>query len=151
MLPARVRLFDVLWCVVKQDVSFAPRRSTVSPLLGGVLGLMFPFVLVVAALSVGFRSAGDMGDFAASLAGAVLFLIAAPTAWALSFPFIDVTRFTVFVFGVVTSVPIWFFVGRGLALRSPGWMEWLRGYAILCVSWTSINILLFGVVAAIVG
>jgi hypothetical protein len=112
---------------------------------------MFPFVLIVAALSVGFRSGGDMGDFAASLAGAVLFLIAAPTAWVLSFPFIDVTRFTVFVFGLVTSVPIWYFVGRALAIRSPGWMEWLRAYGILCVSWTSINILLFGVVAAIVG
>jgi hypothetical protein len=119
-------------------------------MLGGVLGLMFPFVLVVAALSVGFRSGGDMGDFAASLAGAVLFLIAAPTAWALAFPFIDVTRFTVFVFGVVTSVPIWYLIGRGLGFRSSDWIEWLRAYGILCVSWTAINLLLFGVVAAMV-
>jgi len=120
---------------VKRDVSFAPRRSTVAPILGGIVGLMYPFVLVVAALSVGFRAGGDMGDFAASLAGALLFLIAAPTAWALSFPFIDVTRFTVFVFGIVTSVPIWYFAGRGIATRS----------------WTASNLVLFGVIAAIVG
>jgi hypothetical protein len=112
---------------------------------------MYPFVLVVAALSVGFRSGGDMGDFAASLAGAVLFLIAAPTAWALSFAFIDVTRFTVFVFGIVTSMPIWYFAGRGIAAQSSEWIKWLQTYGILCVVWTAINLVLFGVVAAIVG
>ena len=136
---------------MKRDVSFAPRRGTVLPFLGGVLGLMYPFVLVVAALSVGFRSGGDMGDFAASLAGAVLFLIAAPTAWTLSFPFVDVTRFTVFVFGTVTSVPIWFLVGRFIANRSSEWTRWLSTYGIVCVVWTAINLFLFGVVAAIIG
>lgn len=135
---------------MRKDVSFAPRRTTVAPALGGTLGLMYPFVLVVAALSVGFRSGGDMGDFAASLAGAVLFLIAAPTAWALSFAFIDVTRFTVFVFGIVTSVPIWYLAGRSIATRSSEWVEWLRSYGVLCVSWTAVNLVLFGIVAAII-
>ncbi len=136
---------------MNHDVSFAPRRTTVAPVIGGLLGLMFPFVRVVAALSVGFRSGGNMGDFAASLAGAVLFLVAAPTAWVLAFPFIDVTRFTVFVFGVVTSVPIWFLIGRGIATRSKHWIDWLRAYGILCVVWTSFNLVLIGVIAALVG
>lgn len=136
---------------MNHDVSFAPRSTTVPSVAGGLLGLMFPFVLIVAALSVGFRSGGDMGDFAASLAGAVLYLVAAPTAWALAFPFIDVTRFTVFVFGIVTSVPIWFLVGRSIALRSAHWISWLRSYGILCVAWTSFNLLLFGVIAALFG
>lgn len=132
-------------------MSFAPHRSTVSLLLGGTLGLMFPFVLVVAALSVGFRSGGDMDQFAASLAGAVLFLIAAPTAWVLSFSFIDVTRFTVFVFGILTSVPLWYLAGRVIATRSTEWIEWLRVYGITCVVWTALNLVLFGLIAALVG
>ena len=136
---------------MNHDVSFAPRRTTVAPVLGGILGLMFPFVLIVAALSVGFRSGGDMSDFAASLAGAVLFLVAAPTAWVLAFPFIDVSRFTVFVFGIVTSLPMWFLVGRGIAARSGDWISWLRVYGIVCVGWTSLNLLLFGFIAALMG
>ena len=92
-----------------------------------------------------------MNQFAASLAGAVLFLIAAPTAWVLSFSFIDVTRFTVFVFGVSTSVPIWYLTGRVIATRSDNWIEWLRMYGITCVAWAAFNLVLFGVIAAVVG
>lgn len=132
-------------------MSFARRRQNVAPGLGGVLGLMFPFVLVVAALSVGFRSGGDMGDFAASIAGAVLLLIALPTAWVLSFPFIDVTRFTVLVFGIATSAPIWYIVGSVIARRSGMWRTWLRSYGVFCVAWSAVNLVLLGVVAAIVG
>jgi hypothetical protein len=112
---------------------------------------MFPFVLVVAALSVGFRAGGDMGDFAASLAGAVLFLIAAPTAWVLAFPFIEVTRFTVFAFGIVSSSVLWFLLGRVIAGQSADWIQWLRIYGIACVIWTSLNLVMFGIVASIVG
>lgn len=92
-----------------------------------------------------------MGDFAASLAGAVLFLVAAPTTWVLSFPFIDVTRFTVLLFGVATSLPLWFLVGRVVAVRALTWLQWLGTYGILCVGWTATNLVLFGVVATIVG
>jgi hypothetical protein len=112
---------------------------------------MFPLVLVVAALSVGFRAGGDMGDFAASLAGAVLFLIAAPTAWVLAFPFIEVTRFTVFAFGIVSSSVLWFLLGRVIASQSTDWIQWLRIYGTSCVIWTSINLLIFGIVASIIG
>lgn len=92
-----------------------------------------------------------MGDFAASLAGAVLFLIAAPTAWVLAFPFIDVTRFTVFAFGIASSVFLWFLVGRAIAGQSSDWTQWLRRYGITCVAWTGFNLVAFGVVASIVG
>jgi mannitol-specific phosphotransferase system IIBC component len=119
--------------------------------LAGFLGLMFPFILVVAALSVGFRAGGGMGDFAASLVGAVLFLIAAPTAWVLAFPFIDVTRFTVFAFGIVSSAALWYLVGRVIARQSSNWIQWLRRYGIVCVAWTGFNLVVFGIVASIVG
>lgn len=133
---------------VRQDVSFTPRGRTVSPVLGGILGLMYPFVLVVAALSVGFRAGGDMGEFAASIVGAALFLVAAPTAWILSFPFIEVSRFFVFVFGIVTCAPLWYLAAAAIARRSADWLQWLRSYGLACVAWTATNLILFGVIAS---
>lgn len=135
---------------MKREVSFAPKRQTVSPVLGGAVGLVFPAVLIMFGLSTGFRSGGDMADFAATIAGTVLFLIAAPTAWVLAFPFIDVTRFTVIVFGIVTSAPLWWLLGVALARASETWLDWIRRYAVFSVSWLVVNIIAMAVVAAIV-
>lgn len=90
-----------------------------------------------------------MGDFAASIAAAVLFVVAAPTAWVLAFSFIEMSRFGVLAFGVLTSFPLWFIVGRLLAARSEQWIHWFRTYAMLCVVWTAANLVLFGIVAAL--
>jgi hypothetical protein len=106
-------------------------------------------ILVGATLSVGFRQGGDMGNFAASLAGSVLFLVAAPTAWIMSFSFIDVTRFTILVFGVVTSFPLWFLVGSGLARGSSRWTTWMLRYMVVSIAWTAFNLLVFAVVASL--
>ena len=92
-----------------------------------------------------------MGEFAATLAGTVLFLIAAPTAWVLSFDFIDVTRFTVLVFGIVTSLPIWYVMGVSIARASDQWWAWMRRYATVCVAWTALNVFGIAIVAAIAG
>jgi hypothetical protein len=121
----------------------------VSPLVGGLVGLSYPTILVGAALSVGFRQGGDMGEFAASLAGSILFLVAAPTAWVMSFSFIDVTRFTILVFGVVTSFPLWFLVGSGLARGASTWASWGLRYVVASISWTAFNIFVFAVVATL--
>ena len=112
--------------------------------------MVFPAMLVMIGLSTGFRSGGDMADFAATIAGTVLFLIAAPTAWVLSFPFIDVTRFTVIVFGIVTSAPLWWLLGVAFARASETWLDWVRRYAVFSISWLVINIIAMAVVAAIV-
>ena len=132
-----------------KDVTFAPRRNTVSPIVGGLFGLVYPTILVGAALSVGFRQGGDMGEFAAALAASVMFLVAAPTAWVMSFSFIDVTRFTILVFGVATSFPIWFLLGSGLARGTARWATWTLRYGVVCISWTAFNLLVFGVVASV--
>jgi hypothetical protein len=136
---------------VKGDVSFAPQRRTVSVVLGGILGFTYPAVLIVLSLSVGFRRGGEMADFAATLAGTVLFLVAAPTAWVLSFSFIEVTRFTVLVFGIVTSAPLWYLLGSGLARRAEDWFAWVRRYTFVCIGWTASNLVVFGVIAALAG
>ena len=135
---------------VKREVSFAAKRQTVSPVLGGAAGLVFPAVLVAFGLSTGFRSGGDMADFAATIAGAILFLVAAPTAWVLSFPFIDVTRFAVIVFGIATSAPLWWLLGVAIARRSESWLAWLRRYGAFAVGWLVLNIAIMAAVAVVI-
>lgn len=136
---------------MKRDVSFAPRRQTVSPILGGALALTFPTVIGLIALSVGFRDGGDMGDFAGSIAATLLLLIAAPTAWVLSFPFIDVTRFTVITFGIITSTPLWWLAGVAIARTVEHWVSWATRYITLSVAWFVTNIVVIALVASIVG
>lgn len=142
---------EVRFVIVQEEVSFAPRKRSVPPISGGVLALTYPSILVIVALSVGFRRGGDMTEFAATLAATVLFLIAAPTSWVLSFSFIDVTRFTVLVFGIVTSSPLWYILGVAVARRSPDWITWIRRYSVACVVWSSVNLIGFGIVAAVAG
>ena len=134
--------------VVRSEVSFAPGQRQISPIIGGLLALTYPLVLVTVSLSVGFRRGGDMGEFAATVLATILFLIAAPTSWIFAFPFIDVTRFTVLVFGVLTSIPVWYLMGVALARRAEDWPRWLRSYAVVCVTWTAMNLVVVGVVAA---
>jgi len=114
-----------------------------------VAGLGFPGLLVVIALSVGFRQAGGPSDLAASFLGALLFLVAAPTAWLFAFPFIEVTRFTVISVGVVTSAVLWYLTGRAIAERSRSWGAWMRKYTTVCVLWTSATLAFFAVLASL--
>ena len=133
-----------------RDISFKTRVRSVPPISGGIAALGYPLVLVTVSLGAGFRQGGDMSAFAATLAATVLFLIAAPTAWVLSFDFIDVTRFTVLAFGIITSAPIWWVVGVAIARRSVKWVEWLRRYTLVCVLWTATNLVVIGLVATLV-
>jgi hypothetical protein len=101
------------------------------------------------AMSVGFRQAGGPSDIAGSFLGALLFLVAAPTAWVFAFPFIEVTRFTVIAVGVVTSAIAWYLIGRALAERSMSWAVWLGRYATVCLVWTAVTLALFAVLASL--
>lgn len=133
---------------MKRFVSFAPKSQTISPLAGGLFGVSYPLFLSIVSLSVGFRRAGDLGDFAATLAASVIFLVAAPTAWVLSFSFIDVTRFTVIVFGITTSFPIWYLFGVALARSADDWLVWIRRYIAISLAWTALSLLLIAVIAS---
>lgn len=92
-----------------------------------------------------------MGDFAGSIAATLLFLIAAPTAWVLSFPFIDVTRFTVITFGIITSAPLWWLLGVAVARAAERWTTWATRYFTLSVAWFVANIITIAVIASLVG
>ena len=122
-----------------------------SPIWGGIAALAYPTLLTVIALGVGFREGGGVGEFAASLAATVLFLIAAPTAWVFAFPFIDVTRFTVIVAGIVTSAPLWYISGVAVFRSVGDWAAWFRRYVVSCVMWTAANLVLLGVIAGLAG
>jgi len=131
------------------NVSFAPRRSTVGRTAAGLLALSYPLVMVVMALAVGSARAGDLQDFAASFVAAVMLVIALPTTWFLSFDFIEVTRTTVVLFGLVTSLPLWYVVGTSLAVRVETWGRWIQFYVTFAIAWTLANLLILAIVGAL--
>lgn len=132
-------------------VSFAPRRTTVGRTAAGLMALSYPIVMVVMALAVGPREAGDLQDVALSFIAAVMLVIALPTSWFLSFDFIDVSRTTVAIFGAVTSLPLWYLLGTALAVRSETWGRWLRRYVTIALVWTLANLGVLAVVAMLTG
>lgn len=131
------------------NVSFAPRRSSIGRTTAGLVALGYPLLMVVMALAVGSRQPGDLQDFAASFVAAVMVVIALPTTWFLSFDFIVVSRMTVVVFGLVTSLPLWYLLGTSLAVRSETWSYWFRNYVTVAMGWTLLNLLILAVVGAL--
>ena len=123
-----------------RHVSFTRPRAAVARRAGGIAGLVYPTVLVALALDVGFRHGGDMGEIATSFLGTLLFLTAAPTAWIFAIDFIDVSRFTVLLAGVLSSFPLWWLLGARLADGAPNWLAWLRRYATALLVWTSLHL-----------
>ena len=130
-------------------VSFAARRTTVGRTTAGLLALSYPVLMVVMALAVGSREPGDLQDLASSFIAAVMLVIALPTSWFLSFDFVDVSRTTVVIFGVVTSLPLWYVLGTALAVRSETWRSWIRRYATIALGWTLVNLALMAIVSAL--
>jgi hypothetical protein len=128
-------------------VSFAPRRTTVGRTTAGLMALSYPILMMVLALAVGFREAGEIQDIASSFIAALMVVIALPTTWFLSFDFIEVSRITVVIFGAVTSLPLWYVLGTALAVRSETWGRWLRSYATVALLWTLTNLAVLAVVS----
>ena len=131
------------------NVSFAPRRSSIGRTTAGLVALGYPLLMVVMALAVGSRQPGDLQDFAASFVAAVMLVIALPTTWFMSFDFVVVSRTTVVVFGLVTSLPLWYLVGTALAVRSETWAHWFRNYITAAISWTLMNLLILSLIGAL--
>jgi hypothetical protein len=91
-----------------------------------------------------------VAEFGASFAAAVMFLVAAPTAWVFAIDFIEAERFTVLLFGIVTSLPLWAIAGAALATFAESWRRWTLRYVALCAVWTTLYVLVIGAVAAVV-
>ena len=114
-----------------------------------MLALTVPLLLMGLAIGVGFRQAGGETEFGASFAAAVMFLVAAPTAWVFAIDFIEAERFTVMLIGAATSLPLWALAGWTLARFSTNWRQWTIRYFALCAAWLTFYILVLGLIAAL--
>ena len=132
-------------------IEFGERKPNLPRGLGGIAGLLYPSMLVALGIGVEFTSSGGLRGFSTAYMGTLLFLIAAPTSWIFAIDFIEAGRFTVVAFGVLTSFPLWYLVGAGVAGRSRQWVEWAGRYLTLAAVWSVATLLLMGVAAAIAG
>lgn len=131
------------------NVSFARRRATVGRTTAGLSALSYPLVMVVMALAVGQHEAGDLQAVALSFIAALMLVIALPTSWFLSFDFVDVSRTTVVMFGLATSLPLWYVLGTALAARSETWVKWVSYYVAVALAWTLTNLAILAVVSTL--
>ena len=131
------------------QIEFGERKQSLPGGLGGLVGLVYPSVLVGLALSVEFATSGGIRGFGTAYLGGLVFVIAAPTAWLFAIDFIEAGRFTVIAFGVLTSFPIWFFVGAALARGSRNWMEWSGRYLTVAAIWSVVSLLVVAIVGSL--
>jgi hypothetical protein len=123
----------------------------VSRSIGGLAAFAYPLALTALALSVGFNRVGDMTDIAASLLATMVFLVAAPTAWIFTVDFIEAGRLLVVASALATSLPLWYLAGSRLAYFADNWGTWLQRYAVMCVVWNVVNVVLIVVIGSITG
>ena len=134
---------------VSAQIEFGERKQQLPANLGGIAGLVYPSALVAMALGVQFTSSGGLRGFGSAYMGALLFLLAAPTAWLFAIDFIEAGRFTVIAFGIVTSFPLWYLIGAGLAGGSRQWLEWAGRYVAVAATWTVLMLLIVGIAGTI--
>ena len=113
--------------------------------------MTFPVFLVGLAIQTGFGDGGDVSDLHTSFLGALLLLIAEPTAWLFSFDFVEAGRFTILFVGALTSFPLWYMTGSALAARRERWRSWVQSYSVGCIGWTALNLVGFFVLASLAG
>ncbi len=101
------------------------------------------------ALGVEFTTSGGLRGFGTAYLGALMFVIAAPTAWLFAIDFIEAGRFTVIAFGVATSFPFWFLIGMGLASVSRHWVSWAGRYLAIAATWSVASLLVVGIIGSI--
>lgn len=133
---------------MSQGISFVTKQGLHRG-RAAVLALTVPLVLISLAIGVGFRQGGGEAEFGASFAAAVMFLVAAPTAWVFAIDFIEAERFTVMLIGALTSLPLWALAGWGLARISTSWRQWVIRYFALCAAWLTLYVLAIGVIAGL--
>lgn len=133
---------------MSQGISFVTKQGLQRG-RAATLALTYPLVLIGLAIGVGFRQGGGVAEFGASFAAAVMFLVAAPTAWVFAIDFIEAERFTVMLFGALTSLPLWAIAGAGLARFCTHWQQWAVRYFALCATWTTLYVVVIGLIASV--
>jgi hypothetical protein len=126
--------------------SFAPRHNLPAG-RGGFLALTWPLITIALALGSMRGSLTGLTDPSTPVVAGLLFLIAVPTTWV--FAWLQLDAVVAVVLGLVTSLPIWFFVGGRLAALSPTWGVYWRRYIMMAIGWAVLAIVLLAVVATI--
>lgn len=132
-----------------QSNSFRDQRVGVDAFWGGTQALIVPLLVVSLALGRGFNSSGPVGDTSTSHLGALVFLLVVPTAWVFAIEFIEASRLTVVVVGLVTSLPLWWWLGVRLTARASTWAVWWLRFATALLVWISTVVVIFAVVGSV--
>lgn len=96
--------------------------------LAALIAPSFVGVVAVALIAVG-GSGDDLADLANVVAGLALLVVAAPTTWLVVILPVDLPGWGVVAFGLLTSLPLWFWFGAAQAKRSATWRIWTLRYA----------------------
>ena len=134
--------------LVVGDLSFRARGG-LQRVPGGIAAWSFPLLMTVIALGVDFRAAGGEEGIASGVLAAVLFLMAAPTAWLFTIDFIEAGRLTVVLSSLITSLPLWFLLGSRLAATAPSWGHFVGRYLRVCVLTAVATVLVVYVVGSL--
>ncbi len=126
--------------------SFAPRHA-LSTGRGGLFALTWPLITILLALGSMRGAVEGLSDPSTSAVAGLLFLMALPTTWL--FTALDLGARTSVVLGVVTGLPLWFFVGGRLAATARSWGTWWRRYLVVVFVWAVLAIVILAVVASI--
>jgi hypothetical protein len=132
---------------VSRQFSFASRRGGLPTGRGGLFALSWPLVTVVLALGSMRGDITGLTDPATPLVAGLLFLLAAPTTWL--FALAKLAPVVTVVLGVVTSFPLWFYLGSRLASASWSWGEWWRRYVAWAIGWAVTAMVVLAVVASL--
>ncbi len=98
-------------------------------------------LLIVSALLLRSSSADGLTDLALDIVGIVLIVVAAPTSWVFAIPALEASPLTMNLFGAVTSLPLWYLLGREIARRTPTWRWWWIRYLTFVFTWSGVVLL----------
>jgi hypothetical protein len=112
---------------------------------GGFCALMWPVALILTAMVAMGGTAVTVSEPSGPVLGGLLLLISAPTTWL--FALFRLSPTVAVVLGIVTSLPLWFRLGSGLARSSLTWGQWWRRYALTAIG-SMVAILLIVAIAA---
>ena len=114
-----------------------------------MLALTWPLITVLLALGAMRGDVTGLTDPSTPLVAGLLFLLAVPTTWLFAISQLDAV--VAVVLGVVTSLPLWFFVGVRLAALSSSWGMWWRRYVAISITWAIVSIVVLAVAASLFG
>lgn len=108
-----------------------------------------PSLVLFVAFSAMRGTVSGLTDPADPVLAGLLVFIAAPTTW--FFAALQLAPEVALVMGIVTSLPLWFLLGRQIAESSWDWRQWIMRYATWLLGWLVVMVLALTTIASFVG